>query len=88
MLGIIILTGTSLILSIILVFASDIIDDDSKVKEYEDLLPNLNCGICGFNSCKGMAEAMIKDSLNYKKCRPLRGMGLNKMEAYLENDEK
>lgn len=66
MIGIIIFTVTGLILSIPLVLI------DNKYKEEKDLekyLPGYNCGACGFGSCAGMKEAILKDKENYKKCK-------------------
>ncbi|MDD2181713.1 MAG: (Fe-S)-binding protein [Bacilli bacterium] len=84
MIGIIIMTVSALILGIILVVVETKLGGDLNLeKEYEKLLPNYNCGVCGFNTCKGMSTAMMEDPLNYKKCKPLRGDKLKEMEAYL-----
>lgn len=85
MIGIIIFTLTAFIMSILLVVISskfEVIDEENI---YEKLLPGYNCGGCGFNTCLGMAEAMLNDPLNYRKCRPLRGDKLLEMEAYLRS---
>lgn len=84
MIGIMIFTITAFVMSLLIVAVSskfEVIDIENK---YEDLLPGYNCGACGFNTCLGMAEAMVNDPLNYKKCRPLRGDKLLEMEAYLK----
>ncbi|MDD2518468.1 MAG: (Fe-S)-binding protein [Bacilli bacterium] len=84
MLGILIMTVTALIMGLILAFVDQGFENEIDLeKEYEKLLPNYNCGACGYNTCKGMSEAMIIDPLNYKKCKPLRGEKLKEMEAYL-----
>lgn len=78
------MTVTALIMGLILAFVDQGFDDGVDLeKEYEKLLPNYNCGACGYNTCKGMSEAMIIDPINYKKCKPLRGEKLKEMEAYL-----
>lgn len=81
---IIILTTTALIISIIIVIVDSKVKKD-KFKEIEDLLPGLNCGGCGYGSCKGMACAIKKEKENYKKCRPLRG---DKLEKFLNEIDK
>lgn len=81
MIGIIILTVAALIMSVILVFLNS--DEQSKSDKYLEYLPGYNCGACGFGSCKGMSEKMVEDIDNYKKCKPLRGLALEKMEEYL-----
>ena len=84
MMAIIILTVVAFIFSLILVFLDGKVNNNDLKDEYLKLLPGYNCGSCGFGSCKGMSEAMLKDPLNYKKCRPMRGEVLAKMEAYLK----
>lgn len=70
------LTITAVILGIILVLVND---EDEILKH----LPGLNCGACGFGSCKGMVEAIKKDKMNYLKCKPLRGKKKEELEAIL-----
>lgn len=83
MIGIVVLTVTALVLSIILVLVDFLINkEDTKVKEIEELLPGINCGTCGFGSCKGMASEILKNKEVYKNCRPLRGEKLEKFKKY------
>lgn len=88
MLGIIILTATAFILSIILVFVSSSINKNNNMEEQkiEELLPGLNCGGCGFGSCHGMACEIIKNKEAYLNCRPLRGEKKAKLEEYLNKN--
>ena len=70
MIGIIIFTITALILGTILVLTDNHFKkEDDKIEEY---LPGYNCGACGFGSCAGMKEAILKDKNNYKKCKLIR----------------
>jgi len=55
-------------------------------EEYLKRLPGYNCGACGFGGCKGMSEAMLEDINNYKKCKPLRGEKLKKLEEYIDSN--
>lgn len=90
MIGILIMTFVAFILSIVLVYAEyKFKPKENKSEEYLKLLPGYNCGACGFGSCKGMSEAMTNDKNNYKKCKPLKGESLKKMEEYLDmkNDQ-
>lgn len=82
MLGILILTITGLIMSIILVLLDN---KDTRSDEFLKHLPGYNCGACGFGSCQGMSEKMVEDIDNYKKCKPLRGEALEKMEEFVKN---
>lgn len=84
--GILILTGTALVLSIILVLVNTLINkEDKRVEELEHLLPGVNCGGCGFGSCKGMACELIKNKASIDKCRVLRNEKREKMDEYLKN---
>ncbi|HPF83596.1 MAG TPA: (Fe-S)-binding protein [Bacilli bacterium] len=88
MLGILILTVTALLLSILLVFVSSLVNKENpKIKEIENMLPGLNCGGCGFGSCNGMACQILKDKEAYKNCRPLRGEKKEALEKYLNENK-
>lgn len=80
MYAIIILGVTGFIMSIILVFLD--VQKNNKV-DFIKYLPGYNCGSCGFGSCQGMCEAMEKNIDNYKKCKPLKGEALKKMEEFV-----
>ncbi|HHW69691.1 MAG TPA: hypothetical protein GX747_05095 [Tenericutes bacterium] len=88
MIGILILTLTAFICSILIIYvdiktASK--EENNNLKEkFLTLLPGLNCGMCGYPGCRAMADAMMEDVLNYQKCKPLRGEKRNKMENYIE----
>ena len=82
MLGILILTITGLIMSIILVLLDS---KETKSDELLKYLPGYNCGACGYGSCNGMAEKMVENIENYKKCKPLRGEALKNMEEFVSN---
>lgn len=83
MIGVFIITGMAFFFGTILVYLDSWSDD---ANEYLKYLPGYNCGACGFGSCKGMSEAMCKDVNNYKKCKPLKGETLKKMEAFLSDN--
>ncbi len=88
MIGILVLTGTALLISIILVLINSTINNEnSEEKKLESMLPGLNCGGCGFGSCHGMACQILKDKEAYKNCRPLRGEKKEALEEYLNNKE-
>lgn len=85
MIGIFILTITGFIMSVILVFLNSLFKE-TKSEDYLKLLPGYNCNSCGFGSCKGMSEAMVQNVNNYKKCKPLRGENLKKMEEFVRKE--
>ncbi len=86
MIGIIIFTLTAFIMGLLLVFISEKFKVESNEKKYEELLPGYNCGVCGYNTCAGMAKEMANDPSVYTKCKPLRGEALNEMEAFLRGN--
>lgn len=83
MIGILIITVVSFILSILIVLVDKFISKENMEDKYLKHLPGYNCGACGFGSCSGMAKAMCKDKECYKKCRPLKGEALKQMEEFL-----
>jgi len=44
--------------------------EDPKVIAINDILPQANCGACGFPGCKGYAEAVVKGDTPITKCAP------------------
>lgn len=86
MVGILIVTLLAFFLSLIIV----ILDSKLQMKKegkFLELLPGYNCGACGFGSCSGMAKKMCEDINAYKKCKPLKGENLEKMEKYIDSLE-
>ncbi len=86
MIGIIIITVTALLLSLLILFVADRFKVENKSDEFDKLLPGYNCGVCGYGTCKGLADAMVDDPQLYQKCKPLRGDALREMEAYLRGN--
>ena len=87
MIGIIVLTIT--VLSFVLVLIDDKLNKKNKrLEKIRGLLPGYNCGTCGFGSCEGMCNAIMEDLDNYKKCKPLKGDSLTKMEEYINKLKK
>lgn len=62
-------------------------DSDKKKEEVLKRLPGYNCGACGFGSCMGMADAILKDKEVYLKCRPMRKEAKEELKEYLENEK-
>ena len=62
LLGFSILAGLGLILGIALVLAERFfhVEEDPRIAAVEKLLPNANCGACGYAGCHAMAEALVR----------------------------
>ena len=87
MIGILILTITAFICSIILVLVETKTNNSDDIDEIVSKLPGINCGTCGYAGCKGMACAILEDKENYKKCKILRKEKLEEFEKYI-NEKK
>jgi electron transport complex protein RnfB len=44
------------------------VDEDPRIEAANELLPNTNCGACGYPGCLGLAEAMVAGSALPGKC--------------------
>ncbi len=62
----------ALILSIGLVIADRKlrVEEDPRVEEINNLLPNANCGACGFSGCHAYAELVVKAKTGIDICTP------------------
>ena len=60
--GVLVLAGLSLVLGIFVTWAAKFfrVEEDPRIAEVEKLLPNANCGACGYPGCHAMAEALVK----------------------------
>ena len=68
--GVICFTVITFILSIVLSLLNMILNkSNTKVNKILKLLPGYNCGACGYGSCIGMANEILKDSAAINKCK-------------------
>ena len=71
--AVIILASLGIVLGTILAIASILlhVKEDNRIAEVEKLLPNYNCGACGYPGCHGMAEALVQGKeKKVSKCKP------------------
>lgn len=71
--AILILLGIGLVLGIGLAIAAKVlyVKEDERIEEVAELLPNYNCGSCGYAGCKALAEAVVTGKeQNLRKCKP------------------
>ncbi|MGM0380206.1 MAG: permease [Bacillota bacterium] len=59
--------------------------EDEKVKEINEVLPNLNCKSCGFESCKNYARAIIYENAKLDLCIPSEESVSRNIEKIIEN---
>lgn len=43
---------------------------DEKIEAVREVLPHLNCGLCGFSSCEDYATNIVKQQADMHLCRP------------------
>ncbi len=47
------------------------VEEDPRITEIENLLPNYNCGACGTPGCRAFAEAIVMGEVkNVSRCKP------------------
>ena len=46
------------------------VDEDPRLQDVVDLLPNQNCGLCGNPGCKAMAQAILDEDAKLSQCKP------------------
>ncbi len=45
------------------------VEEDPKIGEIAHVLPGVNCGACGYASCRAFAEAIVVEGAEPAKCR-------------------
>ena len=71
--AVLILTILGLLFGFGLAIASKIfhVDVDTRIEDIIKILPNANCGACGFPGCAGYAEAIVEGKAeNLSQCKP------------------
>ena len=46
------------------------VEEDPRLQDVVDLLPNQNCGLCGNPGCKAMAQAILNEDAKLSQCKP------------------
>lgn len=70
--GIVTLSGLGILFGIILAVASKVfhVEKDPRVEKIDSILPQANCGGCGYPGCAGYAEAVVRGEASIDKCAP------------------
>ncbi len=60
------------ILGAVLAYASKVfqVEVDPKIEELSEILPQANCGACGYPGCSNYAKALVEDSVKINLCAP------------------
>ena len=58
---------------------------DKKVTKVNEMLPNFNCGACGYPGCSGFADGVLSGEIkSLKQCKPMKSAAREKIKEYLE----
>ena len=86
--SVLILAGLGFLLGLGLAISSKVfhVEVDTRVEDIQKMLPNANCGACGFPGCQGFAEAIISgDAESLSQCKPGAKSGKpEEIRAYLD----
>lgn len=77
----------SVALALLLSFSSVIfhVEEDPRLQDIIDMLPNQNCGLCGNPGCKAMAESILKEESKLSQCKPGTAEMREEIKEYLES---
>lgn len=84
------LGGLGLFFGIILSICGKIfyVKVDTRVENVKNMLPNYNCGSCGYPGCAGLAEALVKGEVNDpSRCKPCKKEEAKKIRNYLKENK-
>lgn len=59
--AVLLMAGLAVILALLIVLFSYIfhVEEDPRIAAVEKMLPNYNCGACGYAGCHDLAEALV-----------------------------
>lgn len=71
--AVLVLAGLGVIFGFGLAIASKVfhVDVDTRIEDITAILPNANCGACGYPGCQGFAEAIVTGAAeSLSQCKP------------------
>ncbi len=85
---VVILGICGLVAGILLTIASKVfhIEVDERIEKISEILPQANCGACGFAGCNDYADAIVNSNAASNLCRPGGAECVNKISAVLGTD--
>jgi Na+-translocating ferredoxin:NAD+ oxidoreductase subunit B len=83
----IILGSLGFVFGIILVCASKkfSVKSNPKIEEISTMLPDVNCGACGYTGCMGYAESIVNNKAKLDKCTLAEESVINKIAEITNN---
>jgi len=83
-LGVVLSVSLALLLSISSVIFH--VEEDPRLQDILDMLPNQNCGLCGNPGCKAMAESILIEESRLSQCKPGTAEMREEIKEYLESN--
>ena len=89
--GIVVVIVLALVVSVLLAALLSVasvalhVEEDARLQDVVDLLPNQNCGLCGNPGCKAMAQAILDEDAKLSQCKPGDEEMRELIKEYLED---
>lgn len=83
-----VVAGVALILGLVLAIANKYlaVKEDERVTKVTEMLPNANCGGCGYPGCAGLAAALVEGTCKkVGTCKVLKPEPKQAIKDYLES---
>ena len=61
------------------------VEVDERVEKVTEMLPNYNCGGCGYAGCSNLAEALVSGEIATVSCRTCKPERRQEIADYLNN---
>ena len=61
------------------------VEVDERVEKVTEMLPNYNCGGCGYAGCSGLAQALVSGEIQTVSCRPSKPERRQEIADYLNS---
>ena len=81
--------GVSALMGLLLAVADKFlyVEVDERIDVVTTMLPNANCGGCGFPGCSGFATALVEgNAKKVSQCRPSKPDARQNIKDYLANN--
>ena len=78
--------AVSLLLGLLLALSDKFlkVEEDPRIAKVASLLPQANCGGCGYAGCNGLAEALVNgECKKVSVCRPSKQEAKEEIKKYL-----
>ncbi len=88
--AILVLAGIGLVLGAVLGWAADYykVEEDPVVEKIDAILPQTQCGQCGYPGCRPYAEAIAKGEADINRCPPGGEDGIQRLAELLGVEAK